>query len=124
MVLDECGPSAYTYGVHVGLNFLSVIGECRNPVRDAKIAMTAEGVYGYLIYLFLPLMLVVVLGGTESYDPLTVFLTYTQAIFGDAVWVQWLIGIPLIAALLLSVLNALMGCGRSLYQVAHDGSLP
>jgi amino acid transporter len=34
------------------------------------------------------------------------------------------IGIPLIVALLLSVLNAIMGCGRSLYQVAHDGLLP
>ncbi|MFN8459226.1 MAG: APC family permease [Anaerolineae bacterium] len=100
------------------------IGECRNPTRDAKLAMTAEGLYGYAIYLFLPLMLIAVLGSAESIDPLTVFLGYTQAIFGDAVWVQWLIGIPLIAALLLSVLNALMGCGRSLYQVAHDGVLP
>lgn len=27
-------------------------------------------------------------------------------------------------ALLLSVLNAIMGCGRSLYQVAHDGVIP
>ncbi|MBI1880164.1 MAG: APC family permease [Chloroflexi bacterium] len=100
------------------------IGECRNPVRDAKIALGAEGLYGYFIYLATPLMLVAVLGSTQTFDPLTVFLTYTQAIFGDAVWVQWLIGIPLIAALLLSVLNALMGCGRSLYQVAHDGVLP
>ena len=76
------------------------------------------------LYLLIPIMLVGVLGSTDTYDPLTVFLTFTQAIFGDAVWVQWLIGIPLIAALLLSVLNALMGCGRSLYQVAHDGTLP
>jgi amino acid transporter len=100
------------------------IGECRNPARDAKIALTAEGLYGLFIYLALPLMLVVVLGNAKSFDPLTVFLSYTEAIFGAGAWVKWFIGIPLIVALLLSVLNALMGCGRSLYQVAHDGLLP
>ncbi len=52
------------------------------------------------------------------------FLAYTAAIFGSAGPVKWLIGIPLIVALLLSVLNAIMGCGRSLYQIAHDGLLP
>ena len=52
------------------------------------------------------------------------FLAYTEAIFGAGTWVRWAIGIPLVVALLLSVLNALMGCGRSLYQVAHDGLLP
>src|SRR5262249_45348030 len=31
---------------------------------------------------------------------------------------------PLIVALLFSVLHAIMGCGRSLYQVAEDGLLP
>lgn len=100
------------------------IGECRNPARDARIALTAEGLYGFFIYLALPLMLVVVLGNAKSFDPLTVFLSYTEAIFGAGAWVKWFIGIPLIVALLLSVLNALMGCGRSLYQVAHDGLLP
>jgi amino acid transporter len=80
--------------------------------------------YGYFIYVALPLMMVVVLGGLESFDPLTVFVTYTQAIFGTETWVQYAIGIPLILALLLSVLNAMMGCGRALYQVAHDGVLP
>jgi amino acid transporter len=100
------------------------IGECRNPTRDAKIAMSTEGLYGYFIYVALPLMMVVVLGGSDTYDPLTVFVTYTQAIFGTETWVQWVIGIPLIIALLLSVLNSLMGCGRALYQVAHDGVLP
>ena len=64
------------------------IGECRNPTRDAKLAMSTSGLYGYFIYLFLPLMMIAVLGSTDTYDPLTVFLTYTQAIFGDAVWVQ------------------------------------
>src|SRR5262245_38338807 len=37
---------------------------------------------------------------------------------------KWVVGVPLIVALLLSVLNALMGCGRSLYQAAQDGLLP
>ena len=99
------------------------IGECRNPARDAKIAMIASGLYGFFIYVSIPVMLVVVLGRSQT-DPLTVFLAYTAAIFGSAGPVKWLIGIPLIVALLLSVLNAIMGCGRSLYQIAHDGLLP
>ena len=32
------------------------IGECREPARDAKIAMTAEGLFGLFIYITLPLM--------------------------------------------------------------------
>ncbi len=100
------------------------IGECRQPARDARIAMTASGLYGGFIYLTLPLMLVVVLGRFPEDDPLTVFLDYTETIFGTGTWVKWAIGVPLVFALLLSVLNALMGCGRSLYQVAHDGLLP
>jgi amino acid transporter len=68
-------------------------------------------------------MLVVVLGRAQT-EPLTAFLGYTEAIFGGGAWIKWLIGVPLIVALLLSVLNAIMGCGRSLYQVATDGLLP
>ena len=100
------------------------IGECRNPARDAKIALTSASLYGFFIYGTLPLMLVVVLGRAPDVDPLTVFLTYAEAIFGAGTWVRWVIGIPLVVALLLSVLHALMGCARSLYQVAHDGLLP
>ena len=37
---------------------------------------------------------------------------------------QWAIGLPLIVALLLSVLNAIMGCARSLYQASEDEMLP
>jgi amino acid transporter len=100
------------------------IGECRDPARDAMIAMTSSGLYGLFIYVTLPLMLVVVLGNQTDADPLIAFLAYTEAIFGAGTWVRWVIGIPLILALMLSVLNALMGCGRSLYQAAHDGLLP
>src|SRR5262249_47700197 len=100
------------------------IGECRDPARDALIAMTSSGLYGLFIYVTLPLMLVVVLGSQMDADPLIAFLAYTEAIFGAGTWVRWVIGIPLILALMLSVLNALMGCGRSLYQAAHDGLLP
>ena len=32
------------------------IGECREPVRDAKIAITAEGLFGLFVYLTLPIM--------------------------------------------------------------------
>jgi amino acid transporter len=99
------------------------IGECERPSRDAKIAMTASGLYGFFIYAAIPIMLVVVLGTSQA-DPLTAFIAYTQAIFGSGGWAKWFIGIPLILALLLSVLNAIMGCGRALYQTAHDGLLP
>jgi amino acid transporter len=99
------------------------IGECRDSTRDAKIAMSASGLYGSLIYVAIPLLLVAVLGRSDV-DPLTAFLAYTEAIFGSGGWVKWIIGIPLIVALLLSVMNAIMGCGRSLYQVSHDGVIP
>ena len=100
------------------------IGECRDPVRDAKIAMTVEGLYGFFIYTMIPVAFVVVLGTAQS-DPLTAFTDFTKSVFGtDGSWVQFIIGIPLIVALMLSVLNAIMGCGRSLYQVAQDKLLP
>src|SRR5262249_6288231 len=100
------------------------VGECRDPARVAKIAMAASSLYGFFIYGPLPVILVVVLGHALGEDALTVFLTYTEAVFGVGTWVKWVAGGPLIVALLLSVLNALMGCGRSLYQAAHDGLLP
>jgi amino acid transporter len=64
------------------------IGECRNPARDAKIAMISSSLYGFFIYVTLPLMLVVVLGSATGADPLTVFLSYTEAIFGAGTWVN------------------------------------
>src|SRR5262245_19029651 len=86
--------------------------------------MTTSGLYGFFVYVSLPLMLVVVLGRAPDVDPLIVFLAYTEAVFGAGTWVKWVVCVPLVVALLLSVLNALMGCGRSLYQAAHDGLLP
>lgn len=102
------------------------IGECRDPERDAKIAMTAEGIFGFFIFVMIPVTLVAVLGVAKNADPLTVFTTYTSRVFSSTSgsWVDYVIGIPLIVALLLSVLNAIMGCGRSLYQIAEDGLLP
>jgi amino acid transporter len=101
------------------------IGECRNPARDAKIAMSVEGVYGFFIFVLTAVMLVLVLGGAENIDPLTIFSTFITKVTGSSGgWVQWAIGIPLVVALLLSVLNAIMGCARSLYQTTEDGTLP
>ena len=37
---------------------------------------------------------------------------------------RWAIGIPLIFALLLSVLNAIMGVARSLFQASEDRLIP
>ena len=101
------------------------VGECRGGARDAKIALTAEGIFGMFIYIATPLMFVAVLGlSLTTIDPLTMYLSYTEKIFGQGSWEKWFIGIPLILALALSVLNAIMGCGRSLYQAAEDGQLP
>jgi len=101
------------------------VGECRNPVRDAKIAMTAEGIYGVFIYVMTPVVFVGVLGAALSTaDPLTLYTDFASKLFGATSWVKWFIGVPLVLALLLSVLNAIMGVGRSIYQAAEDGMLP
>jgi amino acid transporter len=112
------------------------IGECREPVRDAKIAMTAEGLFGFFVYVALPTMLLAVLGTqglqrlfdtsgqTFIGDANAVFLAYTAKLFGTSdIW-RWVIGLILVGVLLLTVLNAIMGCSRGLYQNAHDGLLP
>ena len=111
------------------------IGECREPVRDAKIAITAEGLFGFFIYLTLPIMVFTVLG-TAGLDQLAkentgwigdaniLFQGYVDQIFGVNQFWTWLIGLSLIIALSLSVLNAIMGASRGMYQNAHDGILP
>jgi amino acid transporter len=133
-------------GQHVSLTFLAAwtfpilwnviameaaacyVGECRGGARDAKIALTAEGVFGMFIYIMTPLMFVAVLGlalsNAKLADPRTLYLAYTSKIFGAGSWENWFVGIPLILALALSVLNAIMGVGRSLFQAAEDGQLP
>jgi amino acid transporter len=52
------------------------------------------------------------------------FTGFTQKLFGDSVFWEWLVNLTLISALLLSVLNALMGCSRGLWQNSRDGILP
>ena len=107
------------------------IGECKNPGRDAKIAMTLEGGYGVFVYTMLPISFVVVLGAAALSDPAlvdpkTMFVTFASKIFpgvaGTAM--EWAMGIMLIIALVLSALNSLMGCSRSLYQMSLDGQFP
>jgi amino acid transporter len=101
------------------------VGECRDPHRDAKIALTAEGGYGVFIYIATAVVFVAVLGASlKSSDPLTLYTSFCDRIFGSADWVKYVIGIPLIFALVLSVLNAIMGVGRSLFQASADGLLP
>ena len=41
------------------------IGECRDPERDAKIAMNLEGLYGLFIYTMIPVSFVIVLGASQ-----------------------------------------------------------
>jgi amino acid transporter len=106
------------------------IGECRNPERDAKIAMNLEGLYGLFIYTMIPISFVIVfgaskLGNTALADPRTIFSNFATAVFGSsASWLDWLISIMLVIALSLSVLNAIMGSGRAVYQMSIDGQFP
>ena len=49
------------------------LGECANPSRDAKIAMTVEGIYGFFIFVMTAVVLVLVIGVADNVDPLTIF---------------------------------------------------
>jgi amino acid transporter len=106
------------------------IGECKNPERDAKIAMNLEGGYGLMIYTLIPIGFVVVLGATalsnpDLVDPKTMFVTFAGKIFSTGGnFLNWLIALMLIVALALSALNAIMGCARSLHQMSVDGQFP
>jgi amino acid transporter len=102
------------------------VAECRDPRRDAKIALTAEGIYGLFIYAATAIVFVAVLGATlTTSDPLTAYTDFATHIFGAAgSWVKYAIGIPLICALMLTSLNAIMGVGRSLFQASEDRLLP
>src|SRR6266581_2644385 len=45
------------------------IGECRDPERDAKIAMNLEGLYGLFIYTMIPVNFVIVFGASKLGNP-------------------------------------------------------
>src|SRR3954466_3065585 len=106
------------------------IGETKNPARDAKIAMNLEGGYGLFIYTLIPIGFIAVLGAkalssSDLVDPNTMFVTFAGKVFntgGEAL--NWIIAIMLIVALMLSALNAIMGCARSLHQMSVDGQFP
>ncbi len=57
-------------------------------------------------------------------DGYQLFNGYVDAIFGSSDFWRWFVGLAVILALLLSVLNAVMGASRGLYQNSHDGILP
>jgi amino acid transporter len=106
------------------------IGETRNPDTDAKIAMNLEGGYGLFIYTLIPIAFITVLGAkalsnTDLVDPNTIFVTFAGKIFNTGgELLNWLIAGMLIVALMLSALNAIMGCARSLHQMSVDGQFP
>lgn len=108
------------------------IGECKDPDRDAKIAMNLEGGYGVFIYTMIPIAFVIVigvrgLGNLDTVDPRTMFVTFAAKVFGASsasTALDWLIGWMLIIALVLSALNAVTGTARSLHQMATDGHFP
>jgi amino acid transporter len=94
------------------------IAECKDPEKDAPIAMNLEGGYGAFIYTLIPFSMLAVLGVKAiQLDPLSMFSTFAGHVFN----IPGLNALMLIAALGLSSLNAIMGVGRSLYQMSLDG---
>src|SRR5947199_4929407 len=94
------------------------IGECKDPARDAKIALNLEGGYGVFIYTMIPVSFILVLGAAaRSADPKTIFVNFASKVFstGGAA-LDWLIALMLIVALVLSALNAITGTARALHQ--------
>ena len=123
----------YTWNVLAMEAAACYVAECRNPARDAKIALTAEGLFGFFVYVFLPISLIAVLtagdlnafgegefGGSAA----LFFQTYTQKLFGESAFWEWFVGLTLITALILSIFNSVMGCARGLFQNSRDGILP
>jgi amino acid transporter len=101
------------------------IGECKNPDRDAPLAMNLSGAYGTFIYTFLPMAVLGVLGVTfiqKSLDPNAILVTTAVRAMGSSV--SKIVTGALVIALALSSLNAIMGCARSLYMMALDGQGP
>src|SRR5205823_7728436 len=111
------------------------IGECRDPERDAKIAMNMEGLYGLFIYTMIPVSFIIVIGIDQinAYvtkvgglvDANQIFVTFANKLFGSSAnllddAIAWM----LIIALCLSVLNSIMGCARALHQMSIDGQFP
>ncbi len=105
------------------------VGECADPKSDAPKAIVGEAALGLVIYTMVPLAFLVVLGAKAiQIDPYAMFVTFTGKIFGGSAAVgivgQWIVSLLLIAALMLSALNAIMGSARSVYQMAMDGDFP
>ena len=100
------------------------IGECRDPGRDAPIAMNLEGGYGVFIYTLLPFSVLAVLGtGAVKADPLALFAGFAGRVVHIGA-IDKIVTVTLLVALALSSLNAIMGCARSLYQMSVDGQAP
>jgi amino acid transporter len=102
------------------------IGECKNPDRDAPIAMNLEGGYGVFIYTVLPIAVLGVVGYkfiANSLDINGIMARYAKISLNFA-GVDKFVTLAILLALLLSSLNAIMGCSRGLYQMALDGQAP
>jgi amino acid transporter len=108
------------------------IGECKEPARDAKIALNLEAGYGLYVFTLIPIAFVLVIGNhalanPALTDPKTIFVEMTSKVFGvsaASTVLTWLVAWMLIIALVLSALNAITGTSRSLAQMSIDGNFP
>src|SRR5207237_3784621 len=70
------------------------IGECRDPQRDAKIAMNLEGLYGLFIYTMIPVSFMIVIGAKAINGYVTsvgglvdanqIFVKFADRLFGSS----------------------------------------
>jgi len=116
----------FTWNVIAAEAAACYIGECKNPERDAPLAMNLEGGYAMFVYSILPMAVLGVLGYkfiATTLDINGILARYSKISLNFA-GVDKIVTAALIIALLLSSLNAIMGCARSLYMMALDGQAP
>ena len=100
------------------------VGECRGGARDAKIALTAEGVFGMFIYIMTPLMFVAVLGVlVTSSDPLTLYLTYTDHIWFAGKNRHGVPGNAMAFNVVCAAILVLLGSPLRIYIISNGGYL-
>lgn len=98
----------------------TVVGELRDPRRDAPKAVGAASVATVLAFVLVPIALLGIVGVAGlSQDPYVAFLTTAEAVFGTAG--GKLVALMLIAALVLGAEVFIISSSRALYQMSKDG---
>lgn len=101
----------------------TVVGEMRDPQRDAPRAVGAAAAATALAFVAVPALLLGIVGVAGlAQDPALAFLTAAAIVFGPAG--ARVVGAMLIAALVLGAQVFIIGSSRALYQMSRDGLIP